>query len=232
MSEAVRQALGQSKCLVVICSPHSATSRHVNEVVRYFKQLGRGNCILPLVIAGEPHASLGHQPGEECFVPALRHPLKPDGTLDVARRESGSIFADARQGDGHREISAADHQPGTIEWETAKIQLIAGIIGVGFNRLWAQEIQRLFAAAKTSVREAQPLSQSNESQTLTAASGEILAAQNQVRAAQQQIQELRTQTQAAQNQVIEAQQQAREALGQVAEARQQAQAASGFWRLS
>jgi len=45
----------------------------VNEAVRYFKQLGRGKHILPIVVAGEPNASDGNKPGrspeDECFVP-------------------------------------------------------------------------------------------------------------------------------------------------------------------
>jgi predicted nucleic acid-binding Zn-ribbon protein len=230
LSESVRLALDQSKCLVVICSPRSARSLHVNEAVRYFKQLGRGNRILSLVIAGEPNATDGHKPGmspdAECFVPALRHPVKPDGTLDVSRRELGSIFADARQGDSQREILAQDHQTGAIELETAKIQLIAGLIGVGFNGLWGHEIKRLFAAAKHLTREApQPIPQTETRNLVPETHTEILAAQNQTREAQQQIQEHRNQAQAAQSKIIEAQRQVREALGQVAEARDQAQAA-------
>ena len=143
LSESVRQALAQSKCLIVICSPHSAKSLHVNEAVRYFKQLGRGNRILPIVVAGEPNASDGHKPGvspdDECFVPALRHPVNPDGTLDATRRDRGPIFADARHGADKREMLAEDRQNAEASLEIAKIQLIAGLIGVGFNELLRRE---------------------------------------------------------------------------------------------
>ena len=228
LSESVRQALEQSKCLIVICSPRSAKSLHLNEVVRYFKQLGRSNRILPIVIAGEPGASDGNKPGispdEECFVPALRHPVKPDGMLDISRRELGSIFADARHGDLKREILAQDHQNGGIELETAKIQLIAGVLGVGFNGLWGHEVKRLFAEAKALAWETrQPIQQA--ANPALAAPSEMLAAQNETREAQRQIQELRQRAQDAQGKVLEVQQQAREALGQVAEARNQALAA-------
>lgn len=228
LSGEVRQALAQSKCLIVICSPRSAQSLHVNETVRYFKQLGRGNRILPIVVAGEPNAGEGGKPGkspeDECFVPALRHPVKPDGTLDVSRRERGCIFADARCGDDKREISASDHPNGEIELETARIQLIAGLIGVGFNGLWERELKRRFAEGQIRARAARhPIQEAPAPEVQSM----VLEAQNQTREAQQQIHELRKQIQEAEGKVLEARDQAREALGQVAEARNQAQAAEG-----
>jgi len=230
LSENVRQALERSRCLIVICSPHSAKSLHVNEAVRYFKQLGRGSRILPVVIAGEPNAGDGHVPGrspdEECFVPALRHPVKPDGTLDTARPEQGSIFADARQSETKREMLAKDHQTGNVELETAKIQLIAGLIGVGFNGLWGHELKRRFAESQMPAREARhPMPETGN--LAPEAQNKVLAAQPQTKEAQPQIEEFRTHAQKTQSKLLEAQQQAAEALGQVAEARNQAQAAEG-----
>ena len=57
LSAETRTALEQSICLIAVCSPRSAKSLHVNEAVRYFKQLGRSQQILPIVIAGEPNVS-------------------------------------------------------------------------------------------------------------------------------------------------------------------------------
>jgi len=221
LSEHTRKALEQSKCLIVICSPRSAKSLYVNEAVRYFKQLGRGNRILPIVIAGEPNASDGNRsgisPDEECFVPALRHPVKPDGTLDTSRQDRRSIFADARQGDAKREILTQDQQDGEIELETAKIQLIAGLIGVGFNGLWVRERRRRFAEAQILAREARRQIKDKEARNP--------APEAQNTELETQIQELRKQAQEAQSQVFAAQNQAREALDEVAEARNRAQAA-------
>jgi hypothetical protein len=230
LSESVRHALERSRCLVVICSPNSAKSHHVNETVRYFKQLGRGSRILPIVIAGEPHASDGHvagrSPDDECFVPALRHPVKRDGTLDTARREQGFIFADARHGETKREILAKDHQAGNIELETAKIQLIAGLIGVGFNGLWGHELKRRFAESRMPDREARHFNEETGS-LAPEAQNKVLGAEKQTTEAQQQIEKFRTRAEEAQSKLLEAQHQAGEALGQVAEARNQAQAAEG-----
>ena len=218
LSAATRAALEQSACLVVICSPRSAQNSQVNEAVRYFKQLGRAQRILPLVIAGEPFAADGQRPGrtaaEECFVPALRHPVKPDGTLDTARREAGFVFADVRHSEDQRELRAADQQAGAIELATAKIQLLAGILGVGFSALWGHEIKRLFAAAPTPVRAAQTPAPAAPAAT-PAGAPEVPP----------QMEELRAQAQAAEAKMLAAQEQAQTALGEAAAARLQVQVA-------
>jgi tetratricopeptide (TPR) repeat protein len=68
--------LEASKFLIVICSTHAARSKYLNENIRNFK-LARGpDHIIPVVIDGQPHNL-----ERECFPPALRHKLGPDGTL-------------------------------------------------------------------------------------------------------------------------------------------------------
>jgi hypothetical protein len=230
LSAGTREALAQSKCLIVICSPRSAKSLRVNEEVRYFKSLGRGNHILPFVVAGEPNASGGNKPGtspeDECFAPALRHPVKPDGTLDTTRRAGRYIISDARHGVEKREILANDHQNAEADLEAAKLQLIAGLIGVWFGGLWGREQKRRFvgfAQAQNQAREA--LSQVEETRRqLRAAQAQLseakrlnleaqnrlLEAQNLPREAHSQIQEALNQASEAQNQVREAQQQVQE----------------------
>jgi hypothetical protein len=91
----INEALQQSACQIVICSPQSAKSRWVNEEIIAFKRLGREDRIFCLIVAGEPNAT--DQPGaaeEECFAPALRFRLGADGQLSGARTEP--IAADAR----------------------------------------------------------------------------------------------------------------------------------------
>jgi hypothetical protein len=217
LSAEIRQALEQSVCLLVVCSPRSAQSQQVNEVVRYFKQLGRDGQILPIVIAGEPNASEGDQPNgsAECFVPALRHPVLPDGTLDTTRRAGKFIFVDARHGAEKREILATDHRYAEADLEMAKVQLIALLLGVGFNGLWWREQKRHFfdlAVAQQQAREAQTQAeearrqlqiaqqQSLENQKLPREiEGQIQDAQNQVREAQSQTHEAKRQLQELQN---------------------------------
>ena len=203
----IRQALEQSTCLIVICSPRSAKNLHVNEAVRHFKQLGRGRHILPLVVAGEPNASDGDKPGvspeDECFVPALRHPVRPDGTIDSSRRAGRFIFVDARHGAEKREILAHDHRNAEADLEMAKIQLIALLIGVGFNGLWWREQKRHFF-------------------DLSEARQQAREAQNQVEETRRQLQEAQRQAREAQNQALENQNLPRDVHGQIQEAQNRA----------
>ena len=223
LSAELRQALEQSRCLVVVCSPRSAQSRLVNEAVRYFKQLGRGQHIFPIVVAGEPHASNGHPrgttPADECFVPALCHPVRPDGTLDTSRSAGKHIYVDARYGAEQREILAHDHRQAEADLAMAKIQLIALVIGVGFNGLWWREQQRHFfdlAEAQQQAREA--LYQVEEvRRQLGEADRQIRAAQNQLLERQNLSPDVQGQIQTAQDQALAAQQQAREARQQLQE---------------
>jgi len=238
LSVAVREALEQSRCLIVICSPRSAKSAHVNEAVRYFRQLGRGSRILPIVIAGEPNASAARQPGlfldDECFVPAMCHPVLPDGTLDTTRQERGYIFADARHGEDKREVLVKDYHNVETELERAKIQLIAGLIGVGFNGLWQREQERRFAGfaeAQAQIQEAwhqarKAQKQAEETQKqLQALQQEARAAEGRVLAARQQLEEARNQVRAAANKALDIQNLPPDVQSQIEEAQNRAQAA-------
>src|SRR5262249_50675569 len=69
-------ALEASQFLIVICSPHAVQSKYVEEEIRRFKLLGRGDRIIPLIVEGEPG-----DPQRECFPAALRFKLAPDGSL-------------------------------------------------------------------------------------------------------------------------------------------------------
>ena len=256
LSAEIRQALEQSTCLVVVCSPRSARSLHVNETVRYFKQLGRGRYIFPIVISGEPNASDGNQPGvspaDECFVPALRHPVQPDGTLDTSRRAGRFMFVDARHGADKREILAKDHRHAEADLEMAKIHLIALLLGVGFNGLWwreqkrhffdfaeaqrqtrevldqVEEVRRQLQEAQRQTREAQ--SQALENQNLPrdvhgqiqAAQNQAVEAQNETREAQKQLQEFQSKVRDTQSQLEEVRNRALAAEGKIIEAQQQA----------
>jgi tetratricopeptide (TPR) repeat protein len=127
LGEVINQALKNSACQIVICSPRAAQSRWVNEEILAFKRLGRENRIFCLIVDGEPNAS-DHpgQESQECFPPALRFRLGSDGTLSTERTEP--IAADARPGKDGR--------------TNAKLKLIAGVLGVGFDALKQREQQR------------------------------------------------------------------------------------------
>jgi len=127
LGEAVTGALRESACQIVICSPNAARSKWVNEEILAFKRLGREDRVLCLIVAGEPNAT--NMPGrehEECFPPALRFHLAPDGSL----------------GNSPTEPIAADARPGKDGRFPAKLKLIAGMLGVGYDVLRRREQQR------------------------------------------------------------------------------------------
>jgi tetratricopeptide (TPR) repeat protein len=123
----INAALAGSECQIVVCSPRAARSQWVNEEILAFKRLGREDRILCIIVDGEPNAT--DMPGreqEECFPPALRFRLGSDGQLSHLRTEP--IAADAR--------------PGKDGKNNAKLKLISGILGVGFDTLKRREQQR------------------------------------------------------------------------------------------
>lgn len=123
----IAEALRQSAVQIVICSPSAARSRWVNEEILTFKRLGREDRIFCLIIDGEPNASDDPaQAHNECFPPALRYRLGPDGELSSVRTEP--IAADARRGKDGR--------------NNARLKLIAGMLGLGFDALRQREQQR------------------------------------------------------------------------------------------
>ena len=127
LGASISEALSRSACQIVICSPSAARSRWVNEEILAFKRLGREDRIFCLIVDGEPNASDDpSQPEQECFPPALRYRLGADGNLSTIRTEP--IAADARAGKDGR--------------GNAKLKLIAGILGVGFDALRQRELHR------------------------------------------------------------------------------------------
>lgn len=123
----VNEALAQSECLVVVCSPRSAASQWVNQEVLAFKQIGRSERIFCLIVDGEPGASnLPGREAEECFALALRYQLAANGALGEERTEP----------------IAADVRPGKDGKANAKLKLIAGMLDIGFDALKRRELQR------------------------------------------------------------------------------------------
>ena len=118
----VKDALADSDALIVVCSPQAARSHWVNEEVLSFKRLGGVRRIHCLIVSGEPNA--GDE--RECFPPALRFDIENDGEL----------------GQHHSEPIAADLRPGKDGAVRARLKLIAGLLGIGFDTLRQREAQR------------------------------------------------------------------------------------------
>ena len=123
LSNAIGKAIGDSDFLIVLCSPYSALSEYVNQEVLEFKRLGRADHILCIIT--EDVAATA-DPVNDCFCPALKFELDEQGEL--SDRPSEPIAADARaNGDGYK---------------SARLKLVAGLLGVGYDGLRQRELQR------------------------------------------------------------------------------------------
>jgi WD40 repeat protein len=127
LGSVINLALEQSRYLIVICSPRSAKSQWVNEEILSYKRMSRSDRILAVIVEGEPNAASKPELGlEECFPDALK--FKIDESGDLTDCQSEPIAADAREGkDGKA---------------NAKLKLLSGILGVGFDDLKQREQQR------------------------------------------------------------------------------------------
>jgi WD40 repeat protein len=125
----IEMALERSRSLVVICSPHAAASRYVDGEIRSFKQRGRDSDIYCLLVDGEPNATDKPECGlPESLPAAVRFRVGRDGELTDERAEP--LAADVRKGRDGR--------------EHAKLKIIAGVLGIGFDELRRREARRQF----------------------------------------------------------------------------------------
>ena len=124
LGNAIESALKASRYLIVLCSPSAATSRWVNEEIRYFKSIGGEERIMAIIVSGEPNASdKAGSAGEECFPPALRFHVDEAGRLTDLRCEP--IAGDLRKsGDG---------------WKACVLKALAGITGLGLAAFTKRE---------------------------------------------------------------------------------------------
>lgn len=114
LKKALNDELSSSKYLIVICSPDSAKADWVNDEVETFISQGKGDKIIPFIVAGTPHAS---KESDECFPPAL---------LNLNREEEiRGIDVHRKEGKYH-----------------ALVDVIATMFGVRFDALWQRHERR------------------------------------------------------------------------------------------
>lgn len=139
LSEKIDEALRDSEFLVVICSPRTPGSQWCNREIERFRELGRGDRILALLIEGEPADS---------FPAALRQirssVIREDGSKVEHISQSEPLAADVRP--------ASDGSRGHIS-RSAKLRLISTLLGVRYDDLVNRDQQRRIRrlAAATSV---------------------------------------------------------------------------------
>jgi hypothetical protein len=135
LPDSIIEALRQSRYLIVVCSPRAAQSRWVNEEIKAFKQLGRQDRVFGLIVDGEPNASdgiMGVSIDQECFPEPMRYRYAANGIASIEKANP----------------LAPDVRPGMEGRASARLRLLAGVLGVGFDTLRQREhqrfVQRLF----------------------------------------------------------------------------------------
>ncbi len=115
-------SLAASRFQIVLCSPHAAGSKWVNEEIVTFKRVHGEGRTLALIVAGEPYAG----GSLECFPAALRFRLDAAGNLS----------------DQPAEPIAADIRPGKDGRRLALLKLIAGLTGLQLDVLARRDAAR------------------------------------------------------------------------------------------
>lgn len=114
LNNELRKHLESSKYLIVICSPHSAASKWVNDEIRTFLEWGRGDYIIPFIVDG----NITSQGADNPIPSALReyYAQHPDGELlSVDIREAGRV--------------------------KAYIRVVSFMLGVEFDELWHRHLR-------------------------------------------------------------------------------------------
>ncbi|MEZ5962011.1 MAG: TIR domain-containing protein [Hyphomonadaceae bacterium] len=118
LPERLNAALEDSDALVVLCTPHSATRRWVNEEILAFQRLGRGDRIFPVIASSNPEQDVD-RPSSDYLPPALKDSGLLAADLREIKRQNGQIVGDGREG--------------------GKLKLIAGLLGMPLDALARRE---------------------------------------------------------------------------------------------
>lgn len=124
LGKEIKEALHQSRFLIVVCSPRTPSSQWINEEIRYFQALGRQDKILTLLIEGEPNESF------------------PSDLFKVHEKKTGN-----REKIYGAEPYAADVRPSPYYKKSqlnrmAKLKIIASLLGVHYDDLRQREQER------------------------------------------------------------------------------------------
>lgn len=107
LPDVLKEALQQSRYLIVICSPNAVESPWVNEEIETFTKAGRTEFVIPFIVNGEPYPKDGTN---ECFPDAIKEIPKDKEPLGVNIHENGK--------------------------ERAFIRTVAYMLNVKFDELW------------------------------------------------------------------------------------------------
>ncbi len=153
LSGSLTSALDRAEFLIYLSSPKSARSTYVRDELRYFKQSGKSQKIMALIIKGEPE--YGEKTTEaQCFPDELRYNIDQAGKIHFDQPEE-VLAADVRipntseegftSAEAYRrhlqETNVPNHQiKGLVDeykkrLDLALLKIIAGILGVPLAEL-------------------------------------------------------------------------------------------------
>ena len=128
LSDQIKDALKRSENLIVVCSPDTPASRWVRREIELFQEMGKGDQVIPLLIAGVP---------EESYPPELRRRRverrSDDGTVEVEFEEIEPIAADVRPRKDERKSKTE---------RRALLRLAATLLGCRFDDLARRDEER------------------------------------------------------------------------------------------
>ena len=130
LSQVIDTALQQSRFLIVVCSRRTPESEWVNREVLRFRELGRNDQVLALLIDGEP---------SEAFPVALREIRRT--IIDVKGRSAEKIDEVEPLAADVREFPARGENSRYLR-RMARLRLLAAILGCRFDDLRQREQER------------------------------------------------------------------------------------------
>ena len=142
LSDQIKDALANSDNLIVVCSPDTPGTSWVRREIELFQEMGKGDRIIPLLIAGEP---------DEAFPEDLRRKrvllTRPDGSRDVTWEEIEPIAADVRPRKDER-VSRTERR--------ALLRLAAALLGCRYDELARRDAERQRATRRNRLTTAGP----------------------------------------------------------------------------
>ncbi len=134
----IESALQASRFLIVVCSSRTPESRWVNQEVLRFRELGRHDRILALLVEGEPRTSF---PAALCEI--RQTSIDPEGRIQETVEEVEPLAADVR---ASRPESARHLK------RMAKLRILACLLGCSFDDLrWREQERRQKRMARAAI---------------------------------------------------------------------------------
>lgn len=154
LSNQLKAELRQSRCLLVVCSPRTPESKWIDAEIRYFRELGREDCILTLLIEGAPE--FGDAPpkvlkdGEHSLSATVTLGAKVGAIRDAAAFPAALRRTEASGKEGHEDdnipapvdIRDPDGRPSVRLLRREKIKLLAPLLGYRVGELAQREVKR------------------------------------------------------------------------------------------